>query len=394
MNPRHLYVHVPFCGRRCVYCDFSIAVRRRLPVADYLAAVSREIARGSVPGDLDTIYLGGGTPSRLGAAGVAALVALLGPVSPPAEFTLEANPEDVTPESARAWVQAGVNRLSLGAQSFDDRVLAWMHRTHDTARVGSAVAAARAAGVRNLSLDLIFALPEALDRDWSRDLDAAVALEPEHISLYGLTVEPGTPLFRRVGRGELSAAPEPRYEEEYLLAHERLAAAGYVFYEVSNAARSGREAAHNRSYWTLDPYLGLGPSAHSFDGAFRWWNEPAYARWRRALEEGRSPVAGREVLNDHQRRLERLYLGLRTREGIVLPDPCPAALGERLGRWVAAGWAVTEPGPAPGAPAAEPAPRSPGAPLVPAAVVPAGPGVRTRLTPRGWLRLDELVATI
>jgi oxygen-independent coproporphyrinogen-3 oxidase len=376
VSARHLYVHVPFCARRCVYCDFSIAVRRRLPVADYLAAVSREAARVQVPRDLDTVYLGGGTPSRLGAVGVAALVALLGPGRRPAEFTLEANPEDVTPESVRAWVVAGVNRLSLGAQSFDDRVLAWMHRSHDAARIGEAVAAARAGGVGNLSLDLIFALPEALGRDFSRDLDAATALEPEHISLYGLTVEPGTPLFRRVGRGELRAAPESRYEEEYLLAHERLTAAGYVFYEVSNAARAGREAAHNRGYWTLDPYLGLGPSAHSFDGAARWWNEPAYARWRRALEEGGSPVAGREVLDDHQTRLERMYLGLRTREGIVLPDPCPTPLRETVGRWVAAGWAVIEYAPATAAPA----------------VGAAAP--RARLTPRGWLRLDELVATI
>jgi oxygen-independent coproporphyrinogen-3 oxidase len=409
VNAGHLYVHVPFCARRCVYCDFSIAVRRRLPVGDYLAALSREVARAGVPGDADTVYLGGGTPSRLGAVGVAALVALLGLRRRPAEFTIEANPEDVTPESVRAWTLAGINRLSLGAQSFDDRVLAWMHRTHDATRIGEAVAAARHGGVQNLSLDLIFALPEALGRDFSRDLDVAVALEPDHISLYGLTVEPGTALFRRVGRGELSAAPEQRYEEEYLLAHERLSAAGYVFYEVSNAARPGREAAHNRSYWTLEAYLGLGPSAHSFDGTARWWNEPAYARWRRELEQGRSPVAGRELLNDHQRRLEEMYLGLRMREGIVLPDPSPMALHEAVGRWVAAGWAVTEPEPGPATSASQ----APGAAVsVPAAAVsvlaaptpeaPAGPvssaqaprRVRVRLTPRGWLRLDELVATI
>jgi oxygen-independent coproporphyrinogen-3 oxidase len=378
VSARHLYVHVPFCSRRCIYCDFSIAVRRRLPVAEYLDALSRETARMGLPGDVDTVYLGGGTPSRLGAVGVAALGALLGLRRPPAEFTLEANPDDVTRESVRAWTIAGVNRLSLGAQSFDDRVLAWMHRTHDAAKVGEAVAAARDGGLTNVSLDLIFALPEALGRDLSRDLDAAVALAPGHISLYGLTVEPGTPLFRRVGRGELSPAPEQRYEEEYLLAHERLEAAGYVFYEVSNAARPGHESVHNRGYWTLDPYLGVGPSAHSFDGVTRWWNQPAYARWRAELEEGRSPIAGREILNDRQRRLEELFLGLRTREGIILPDPCPVALSERLGRWVVAGWAVTEPE------------RSLGPDSGPSGAR----GVRARLTPQGWLRLDELVATI
>ena len=405
MNPRHLYIHVPFCARRCTYCDFSIAVRRTTPVAAYLGALSRELARVPAPLEPDTVYLGGGTPSLLGGAGLAALAALLGLRQPPAEFTIEANPEDVTPQSARDWVRAGVNRLSLGAQSFDDAVLAWMHRTHRSARIGQAVRTARDAGLENLSLDLIFALPEALGRDWLGDLDAAVALEPDHISLYGLTVEPGTPLFRQQGRGQLVAADERRYADEYLLAHERLAASGYRFYEVSNAARPGREAVHNRAYWTLAPYLGLGPSAHSFDGVVRWWNEPAYARWQRLLEEGKSPVAGRELLNDHQRRLEQLFLGLRTREGVTLPEPCPPAFRQAVDRWVAAGWALLaeEHSPVPPRPSAPvPAasvPPCPNAP-VPAALVPPSPGapvppcLRARLTPQGWLRLDELVATI
>ena len=252
----------------------------------------------------------------------------------PSEFTIEANPEDVTAANARAWVRSGVNRLSLGAQSFDDTVLAWMHRTHRAERIGEAVRAARGAGIENLSLDLIFALPPALGRDWRRDLDAAAALDPDHISLYGLTVEPGTPLFRQAQRGDLVGAGEERYAAEYLEAHERLAGSGYRFYEVSNAARPGREAVHNRAYWRLAPYLGVGPSAHSFDGVSRWWNEPAYARWRRLLSEGQSPVAGREILNDHQRRLEERYLGLRTSEGLMLPEPCPpplAAMVDRLG---------------------------------------------------------------
>jgi oxygen-independent coproporphyrinogen-3 oxidase len=364
VTARHLYVHVPFCARRCTYCDFSIAVRRRLPVAAYLAALAREAERAGVPAYLETVYLGGGTPSRLGGAGIAALAAMVGLEREPVEFTIEANPEDVTTESVRAWVRAGVNRLSLGAQSFDDRVLAWMHRTHDAAAIGEAAKAARRGGIANLSLDLIFAVPETLGRDFGRDLDAVVSLEPDHISLYGLTVEPGTPLFRQMGRAEWTAASEQRYAEEYLEAHERLAAAGYVFYEVSNAARPGREAVHNRAYWRLAPYLGLGPSAHSFDGVARWWNEPAYARWQRQLEQGRSPVAGREILNDHQRRLEEMYLGLRTREGIELPEPCPPKLAQSVGRWRDAGWAERS--------AAR----------------------RVRLTPQGWLRLDELAATI
>ena len=379
MNARHLYIHVPFCARRCTYCDFSIAVRPEPPVAAYLAALARELERVVVPPAPETVYLGGGTPSSLGGAGLAALAGLLGLKGRPAEFTVEANPEDITPEGARDWVRAGVNRVSLGAQSFDDAVLAWMHRTHRAERIGEAVRAARGAGIENLSLDLIFALPAALGRDWRRDLDAAAALEPDHISLYGLTVEPGTPLFRQAGRGQFVAAGEQRYADEYLEAHERLAGSGYRFYEVSNAARPGREAVHNRAYWRLAPYLGLGPSAHSFDGLSRWWNEPAYARWRRLVAEGQSPVVGREILNDHQRQLEQTYMGLRTTDGVTLPQPCPPSLGVAVERWVASGWAELDPE------AGQPSPWG---------SVPVPPGTRVRLTPQGWLRLDELVATV
>jgi coproporphyrinogen III oxidase-like Fe-S oxidoreductase len=321
----------------------------------------------------------------------------------------------VTPAAVRAWVAAGVNRLSIGAQSFDDAVLRWMHRTHDAGAIGAAVDAARRGGVANVSLDLIFALPGRLRRDWRRDLDAAIALGPDHVSLYGLTFEHGTPLFRMGARGEAVPAPDARYEEEYLAAHDRLAAAGYAFYELSNAARPGREAVHNRAYWTLAPYLGLGPSAHSFDGAARWWNEPAYARWQETVAAGGSPVVGREVLDEEQRRLELLYLGLRTSEGVALPESA-AGLRRKLDRWVAAGWAVVDEAgrvpPLPEAPSVPPVPgrpspasrgprlsRSQEAPRAPDGSDPCAgasgrPGVRVRLTPPGWLRLDELVSTI
>ena len=391
-RPAHLYVHVPFCARRCTYCDFSIAVRREPPVAAFLGGLARELERVRPPSDPATVYLGGGTPSSLGGDGVARLAALLGLEREPAEFTIEANPEDVTPEAVRAWVRAGVNRLSLGGQSFDDAVLTWMHRTHRAERIGEAVRAARRGGLGNVSLDLIFALPDRLRRDWAKDLAAAIRLEPDHVSLYGLTLEPGTALFRRQERGELAACSEQRYADEYLLAHARLAEAGYRFYEVSNAARPGREAVHNRAYWTLAPYLGLGPSAHSFDGVSRWWNEPAYARWLRLLAEGQAPVVGHEILGDQQRRLERIYLGLRTSEGVVLDA---AELRRELDRWVSAGWATLESQSDSGPSAAEePEPGTAGAPLPGARFAATGPArVRLRLTPQGWLRLDELAAT-
>ncbi|MBL8960396.1 MAG: coproporphyrinogen III oxidase family protein, partial [Gemmatimonadetes bacterium] len=227
----HVYVHVPFCARRCVYCDFSIAVRREVPAAAFTRRVVREVAlRGVAAREVATLYFGGGTPSRLGGEGLAELVrqlAALCPLAPGAEVTVEANPEDVTPASARAWVAAGVNRVSLGVQSFDPRVLAWMHRGHDAAGVTQAMDALREAGIVNVSLDLIYALPGGLRRDWARDLDAALALRPEHLSCYGLTVEPQTPLGRQVARGTETAPPEESHEVEFLATDARLTQAGF-----------------------------------------------------------------------------------------------------------------------------------------------------------------------
>ena len=366
MNAPHVYVHVPFCARRCSYCDFAIAVRRRVPVRAYLDALAREAAGTDFADTPTTVYLGGGTPSLIGGEGVAevARIARAGPGI--AEFTVEANPDDVTPAAAAAWARSGVNRLSIGAQSFHPPALAWMHRTHDAAAIGQAVRTARSAGITNVSLDLIFALPAHLERDWRADLELATALGPDHISLYGLTVEHGTALSRWIDRGESRPADERCYEEEYLEAHERLAAAGYHCYEVSNAARPGREAVHNRAYWRLAPYAGLGPSAHSFDGERRWWNEPVYARWMRQVADQGRAVAGSEALDQSQRQLERLYLSLRTSDGIRVAD-APPRLTELASSWVRSGWATQ-----------------------------AGEGGERRLalTPLGWLRLDELVATV
>ena len=362
---RHAYVHVPFCARRCSYCDFAIAVRREVPVAAYVEALGRELALRSGElggGALDTLYLGGGTPSRLGADGLAATLHAMGEhvsLRAGAEVTIEANPDDVSADAGAAWRAAGVNRVSLGAQSFDDAALGWMHRPHDAAAIGAAVRALRAAGIENISLDLIFALPDSLGRDWSRDLDAALALEPEHISLYGLTVEPHTPLGRWTARGAVAEAPEERYEREFLLAHERLSAAGLEHYEVSNFARPGFRSRHNGSYWRRVPYAGFGPSAHSFDGQRRRWNVGAYAAWAAALGTGRDALEGEEVLTEENQAAERVYLGLRTTDGLELT---PAELA-RTESWRRAGWAWLE-------------------------------GSRLRLTPLGWLRLDALAADL
>ena len=360
----HLYLHVPFCARRCSYCDFSIAVRKRIPSDEYLAAIRSEFEQQGEIGLLETVYLGGGTPSLLPSQAVASLLQCIfdqAPAATAVEVTLEANPEDVTPDAVLVWRAAGVNRVSLGAQSFDDRVLRWMHRSHDADRVGASVETLRSAGIDNISLDLIFALPPELERDWRGDLDRALALEPAHLSLYGLTVEPRTPLARWVSRGATAPPDDERYAEEYLLAHERLADAGYLFYEVSNAAREGRRSRHNSAYWSGRPYLGLGPAAHSFDGRTRHWNLAPWEAYRRALADGRSPVESEERLTPEQQELERLYLGLRTSEGvsstILHRPPQPAQPLEPL---LAGGWLVEREG-------------------------------RLRCTPEGWLRLDTLV---
>ena len=377
---RHLYVHIPFCQRRCSYCDFSIAVRKHVPGSEYVHAVLRELdlvrsspgwvnpgaqPRGPEATALDSLYLGGGTPSLLPAPDLARLLtSLLDAFRSTSslddvEVTLEANPEDVTDAVVRSWSSAGVNRVSLGAQSFDDRVLKWMHRSHDAARIGDAVRTLRAAGIENISLDLIFALPEELQRDWARDLEHALALRPTHVSLYGLTVEPRTPLDRWISRGATKLPADDRYAEEYLLAHERLTASGFQFYEVSNASLDGFRSRHNSAYWSGRSYVGLGPAAHSFDGTTRRWNISAWEAYRRAIAEGRSAVESEEVLTPEQQSLEAMYLGLRTVEGVALRrlSPPSAALA------VEAGWVVEE-------------------------------GDRLRCSPEGWLRLDELVAKL
>jgi oxygen-independent coproporphyrinogen-3 oxidase len=359
----HLYLHVPFCVRRCSYCDFSIAVRRRIPAREYVDAVRRELESFAPLGPLETIYFGGGTPSLLPPEALATLLLDVAPSTPrldAVELTMEANPEDVTPAAVQAWRAAGVNRVSLGVQSFDDHVLAWMHRAHDGDQARRAVEVLRAGGIGDVSLDLIFALPAELQRDWRRDLDTALALAPDHLSLYGLTVEPRTPVARWLARGSASAPSDERYAEEYLWAHARLATEGYGFYEVSNAARPGHRSRHNSAYWNGAAYLGVGPAAHSYDGRVRRWNLSAWETYRRAISEGRSPLDTEETLDTDQQALERLYLGLRTIGGV------PASMSEHVASLtplLERGWLARD-------------------------------GDRVRCTPEGWLRLDAMVAAL
>ena len=364
----HLYIHVPFCARRCSYCDFAIAVRREVPSRRFVETVLQEwqgwqghVAWQDSP-EVRTVYFGGGTPSRLDPPAIGELlegIHATRPVAAGAEVTLEANPDDVTPPAAAAWRRAGVNRVSLGVQSFDPGVLEWMHRTHSAEQVAPAMEAIRRAGIQEVSLDLIFGLPAALGRDWERDLSLAFALEPDHLSLYGLTVEEHTPLGRWAERGDVTPVDEERYAAEFLAADRALARHGFEHYEVSNAARPGRRARHNSAYWRRAPFLGLGPSAHSGFGRVRQWNLRDWSAYERASRSGRSVVGGMEELTDEAVGLEEVYLGLRTSDGVP-PDRLPA---DTVAAWTEAGWARTS------------------------------PDRRLRLTPEGWLRLDALVAS-
>lgn len=365
VNAHHLYVHVPFCARRCVYCDFSIAVRSRVPVHEYLAALRQELElRHRDAGfRLATLYFGGGTPSRLGPEGIARMIAIIADyatLEPGAEVTLETNPEDVVPEAARAWLDSGITRVSLGVQSFQDPVLAWMHRTHDAEAALRAVHVLREVGLANLSIDLIFAAPSSVDRSWERDLQTTAELDLPHVSVYGLTVESHTPLGRWVARHNVTEAPEDRFEQEFLLAHSMLTSAGLEHYEVSNYGKPGAHSRHNWAYWKRQAYGGLGPSAHEFDGHTRRWNVAPYAEWVGRLSHDRDPLEGAETLTDEQIVAEQVYLGLRTSAGVKLPDA-----GRAHARpWIGAGWATLD-----------------GDDML-------------RLTPSGWLRLDALASDL
>ncbi|NNG17171.1 MAG: radical SAM family heme chaperone HemW [Gemmatimonadales bacterium] len=364
----HVYIHVPFCARRCSYCDFAIAVRRTTPSDAFVRAVLDEWASWQdhpvwvdTP-PIATVYFGGGTPSRLNGEALGAILRRIRSdrvLGQDAEVTLEANPEDVSAAAVEAWQAIGINRISLGAQSFDPAVLTWMHRTHTHEQTGDAVRALRRAGFGNLSLDLIFGAPRHLGRDWSRDLEEALALEPTHVSLYGLTVEDRTPLSRWIVQGRCRAPDDDRAAEEYLRAHDRLEARGFEHYEVSNASLPGYRARHNSAYWDGADYLGLGPSAHSYVGDERRWNVREWVAYERTVRGGGSVVAGRERVNGSRQRLERLYLGLRTNRG-VRAGLLPASLIER---WRGSGWAIERDG-------------------------------RVCLTSEGWLRLDALIAAV
>ena len=313
---------------------------------------------------LETLYFGGGTPSLLPPDLVAQLIqfftAEMGFAPAQPEVTLEANPDDVTASTVAAWLRAGVTRVSLGVQSLRPEVLEWMHRPHGPSDGLEAIRILRRAGMPSVSVDVIFGLPPQLHADPVADMRQLLDLEPDHVSAYGLTVETRTPLARWVERGSVQIPGDAEYADQFLGLHTLLTSRGFEHYEVSNYARPNRRSRHNQAYWQGSPYLGLGPSAHSFTGSVRRWNTREWAAYDRLVGGGKDPLAGEERLTREEASLERLYLGLRTVEGVASPNGGSEGAIQRA---VERGWLRIERG-------------------------------RVRATPEGWLRLDALVGAL
>ncbi|MBL1093642.1 MULTISPECIES: radical SAM family heme chaperone HemW [Streptomyces] len=340
-RPLGFYLHVPYCATRCGYCDFNTYTASELRGSggalasrdNYADTVVEEIrlARkvlGDDPRPVETVFVGGGTPTLLPAADLGRMLAAVREefgLAPGAEITTEANPDSVDPRYLSELRAAGYNRVSFGMQSARQHVLKILDRTHTPGRPEACVGEARAAGFEHVNLDLIYGTPGESDDDWRASLDAALGAGPDHISAYALIVEEGTQLARRIRRGEVPMTDDDVHADRYLIAEERLTAAGFSWYEVSNwATTEAARCRHNELYWTGADWWGAGPGAHSHVGGVRWWNVKHPGAYAQALGEGRSPGAGREILADEDRRVERILLELRLADGCPLDLLAPA----------------------------------------------------------------------
>jgi oxygen-independent coproporphyrinogen-3 oxidase len=328
MSRAGVYIHIPFCRARCSYCDFATGQYEGALAGEYVRAVAREVeAFGDAEegASVDTVYFGGGTPSLLAPAQVEDLLAAVRRrfrVEPGAEVTMEMNPGTVTPAHLRAFRAAGVNRASFGAQTFDDEELKRLGRTHTADDTRRTLRDLRDAGFDNISFDLIAGLPRQTLDAWSRNLEEALSLRPEHLSLYLLEVHEGTPLAEQIRQGRYETPDADLAAEMYRLLAERTREAGYEQYEISNFCRPGRESRHNLKYWTGAPYYGFGCSSHSFDGRRRRWsNERDPRRYVGLIEEKADAVVERNELDAREASAEALFLGLRLlRRGVDLKE--------------------------------------------------------------------------
>jgi putative oxygen-independent coproporphyrinogen III oxidase len=317
-----VYVHVPFCLTRCGYCDFNAYAGLDALQPRYLRALIAEAEMAAPAWDgaeIDSVFLGGGTPTTMSPGDLGGLLtALRGKfeVTPDAEVTTEANPDTVEEASLAALREAGYARLSMGAQSFDPDVLRSLERLHSPESVRRAMGAARAAGYSNVNLDLIYGAHGESLASWERTLAETIALAPEHVSAYALTIEPSTPLGRAVARGHIPEPDPDMQADMFQLACSMLRDAGYAHYEVSNWARPGYECRHNLGYWRRQPYVGLGAGAHSYREDRRWWNVRPPEEYLATVERGELPVGGEETLEAGDAYLEEVFLRLRILEGV------------------------------------------------------------------------------
>jgi oxygen-independent coproporphyrinogen-3 oxidase len=323
-----LYIHIPFCLSKCLYCDFySLTSISAIP--DFLDALFKEMEMYRTRfNPFDTVYIGGGTPSLLSPEQLESIlisvkenfILISNPEITP-EITIETNPADLNRSFLESMREIGINRINIGVQSFDEKILNFLGRRHSVRQAISAVEGSRKAGFHNIGLDLIYGVPAQDIGSWLDTLKQAVVFSPEHISCYQLTLESKTPLGIRYQAGEFSLPGEELEYEFFMKTSEFLKDAGYIHYEVSNFAK-GKEhtSRHNQKYWDHSPYLGLGPSAHSFQCNQRWWNHRSLDQYLAAINTGNLPVEGTETLTMEQLRLEALYLGLRTKKGIFLQD--------------------------------------------------------------------------
>ena len=327
MNPEKvpgLYIHIPFCLSKCHYCDFY-SLTSISAVPDFLDALFKEMEMyRNRFNSFDTVYIGGGTPSLLSPQQLENILVRIGEnfdLISDSEITVETNPADLNRSYLESIREIGINRINIGVQSFDQKVLNFLGRRHSLMQALSAVEASRKAGFHNIGLDLIYGVPGQSIDSWLDTLKQAVAFSPEHLSCYQLTLEPKTPLGKRYQAGEFSIPGEELQYEFFMKTSQFLEGAGYIHYEVSNFARGTELASrHNQKYWDHSPYLGLGPAAHSFQDNQRWWNHRCLDQYLAAINAGNLPIEETETLTMEQLRLEALYLGLRTKKGVCLQD--------------------------------------------------------------------------
>jgi oxygen-independent coproporphyrinogen-3 oxidase len=318
-----IYIHIPFCKQKCTYCDFHFSTNYQHYQNEMINALvsELEIRKNELAGQrIETIYFGGGTPSLIAPAELQQLidtVHLHYDCQPEIECTLEANPDDIDATAISQWKAAGINRLSIGIQSFDDRDLSWMNRAHSAAQSLECIRLAHAGGILNCSIDLIYGLPDMDNTRWLEQIHTALSLEASHISAYCLTVEEKTALYRQVQQKKVHVASNEQQSEQFDLLIETLAEAGYEQYEISNFARAGFISRHNSNYWKGIHYVGIGPSAHSFNGKQRAWNIANNAQYMRLIQGGEKWFET-ENLSDINQFNELILTGLRTKWGVNL----------------------------------------------------------------------------